>query len=197
MKQLGTIDGKRFEDWPAWKGVGVPTRDNCDIDNPRQTFLWMYTALPGMQGAPLLMPTEYWEMVSWRQCVLGGGLVAEPGLKYQPPLNMANPWTAAGAWVPLGTPDPPRKSLGALVGELGHADRAELKSIVLQQMGLDSDADVPVPDGKYRISDLAKRLDQKPDDVVALLAKFGMTNVRPNSLVGRDVADRIVNHLGL
>ncbi|MGN0125729.1 MAG: DUF2744 domain-containing protein, partial [Rhodococcus sp. (in: high G+C Gram-positive bacteria)] len=68
---LGKINGKTFDQWPAWEGQGLPTYDNCDLTNPRQAMLWTFTAMPGVQGAPLPLPTEYWETVSWRQWMLG------------------------------------------------------------------------------------------------------------------------------
>lgn len=196
-KQLGRVGGKTFDQFPPWEGRGVPTRDTCDPTNPRQAFLWMFTAMPGLQGAPLILPPEYWEMQSWRMWVLGARPTEEPQLKWRPPANMANPWNATGAWVPLDAPAPPRKTLKDVVGELGQADRADLANVMLQKLGLDAETTPPTPDGKYRVADLAKRLDQRTDDVIAMLARFGMTNVKPSSLVGRDVADRIINHLGL
>lgn len=193
--QLGSVDGKRFEDFDKWDGKGVPLRENCDCSNPRQAFLWMFTALPGLKGAPMLMPPDYWEYVSWRLWTLGARPVEDPQLKYQPPLNVANPWTAQGKWVDLDEPDLPRKTLSDVVDGLSAADRAELKDIVLDKMGLREEvADVPA--GQYRVMDLAARLDLTVDEMIRVLADFGM-NVDPNSFVGRDVADRLVTHLGL
>lgn len=194
-QELGAVNGKRFEDWAPWEGRGVPLRSNCDLANPRQTFLWMFVAMPGVKGAPLIMPTDYWERQSFRMCVLGGGITGESGLKYQPPHNMANPWTAPGRYVPLDEPDPPRLSVQQVMEGLGQADRAEVRDYVLKQTGL-GDEIPAVPDGKYRVSDLAVRLGVDVAQLVSVLADFGMT-VEPSSLVGRDVADRIVFHLGL
>lgn len=196
IPQEGLIDGKKFEDWPAWDGQGVPLRENCDLDNPRQKFLWMFTAMPGMKGAPLMLPPEYWEMQSWRMCVLGAGIVAEPALKWQAPLTTANPHIAAGKWVPPETPDPPRPTMKDLVAKLPQADRAELRGVVLDQLGLE-DARPDTPEGHYRVTDLGKRLGLSVDEVAEILAKFGMRHVKPNSLISRDLAERIVVHLGL
>jgi len=193
--QLGLVDGKRFEDWPAWDGKGVPTRDNCDLTNPRQKFLWMYTALPGVKGAPLVFPVEYWEQVSWRQCVLGADLVGEPGLQWQAPLHVAaNPWLAAGQWVYPGTPEPERSSIRDVVSSLPAVDRAEIETYVKEKIGLTDAPDVPP--GQYRVSDVAKRLDVPVDEITGVLGRFGLT-VTPTSLIGRDIADRIVAHLEL
>ena len=104
--------GKRFDQWDPWSGRGIPTRENCDLDNPRQRFLWMFTAPPGQKGAPLTMPTEYYEMQSYHMCILGGGIKSKPKLKYRPPNNVvASRWGAAGEWVHLDDPDPPRTTM--------------------------------------------------------------------------------------
>ncbi|WP_280333097.1 phage gene 29 protein family protein [Nocardia wallacei] len=193
--QLGLIDGKRFEDWPAWEGQGLPVRANCDPENPRQRFLWMFTAMPGVKGAPLMLPPEYWECQSWRMCVLGAGIVGEPGLKYQPPASFASPWTSAGQWVPLDTPDPEPLTVADVMDGLSTAEKGEVKNYVLEKMGL-LDQIPEVPPGQYRASDMAARLDVPIDDLIAALAEFGL-NVKPDSFVGRDIADRICAHLGL
>lgn len=195
-QQLGLVDGRRFEDWAPWEGQGVPLRENCDLANPRQRFLWMFTALPGLKGAPLLMPPEYFEMVSWRICVLGGDIVGEPGLKYQPPATMSNPWSASGKWVDLDTPDPERPTLDHIVDGLSQADRTELGQIMLGRLGVDPRTPTEPPPGQYRVSELARRLEVDAAEVVRILDAFGL-RVQPDSLVDREVADRIAVHLGV
>lgn len=196
MEQLGLVDGKKFAEWPVWEGSGLPVRGNCDLANPRQAFLWMFTAMPGVQGAPLMLTTEYWEMQSWRMWVLGARPVADPELKYQPPANMvANQWVAAGKWVGVDEPDLPQKTLSDVVDGLGQGDRAELKDIVLERMGLNA-ATPDAPPGHLRVDELAARLNLPVSDLVSALAGFGMS-VQPDSYVGRETAERIVVHLGL
>ena len=195
-QQLGLIDGKRFEDFEPWGNKGVPLFENCDPDNPRQKFLPMFTAMPGLKGAPLLMPPEYWETVSWRMCVLGAAIVAEPGLKYQPPRTVANPWSAPGKWVDLDTPDEPRPTLDDIVDGLSQSDRAELGQIMMDRLGVEPQTATAPPPGQYLVSELARRLELDVDEVIRILGAFGL-KVGPDSLVGRDVADRIVVHLGL
>ncbi|MFF1531504.1 DUF2744 domain-containing protein, partial [Cellulomonas sp. NPDC058312] len=103
---------KEFEEYPAWEGSGVPTRENCDLRNPRQAFLWMFTGMPGVKGAPLIFPTEYWEMVSYHQWECGARPSAKPTKKYQVSReSMMNHWTAAGKWVGLDEPDAPQTTL--------------------------------------------------------------------------------------
>ncbi|MBF6133517.1 DUF2744 domain-containing protein [Nocardia otitidiscaviarum] len=194
----GRVDGRTFDQWPAWEHSGVPTRANCDPDNPRQAFLWMFTAMPAMTGAPLMLPTEYWEMQSWRMWVLGARPAAEPTQKWQAPASVtANPWTAPGKWVDLDTPEPQRKTLAEMLRELPQADRAEIRAAVLDGLGLD-DGDRPGPPAmQYTVATLAERLSVAVDELVTTLANLGVTNLHAGSRVGRDVADRIVAHMGL
>ncbi|NKS42311.1 DUF2744 domain-containing protein [Rhodococcus hoagii] len=197
MEQLGTYKGKRFDQFPAWEGQGLPLRENCDPLNPRQALLWMFTAMPGVQGAPLPLPTEYWEMVSWRMWILGARPIRKPQLKYQPPQNaVADRWSASGQWVTLCTPDLPRKSLAEVVSVLPQADRAELKNIVLDQLGLDGTGLPPTPAGHMTVRELAGRLDVEGDRLVQILQDFGMP-ADPDSFVDREVGERIAAHLGL
>lgn len=194
---LGKINGKTFDQWPAWEGQGLPTYENCDLTNPRQAMLWTFTAMPGVQGAPLPLPTEYWETVSWRQWMLGIRPVRKPKLKYQAPRHMAaDRFTAAGRWVDPLTPDPPRATMKDLVSQLSQPDKAELKSVILEQMGLDGPPAPEVPEGYLQVSDLARRLKVDVDQLVAVLDTFGM-KVESTSWVGQGVAERIITHLGL
>lgn len=92
---------------------GLPTRENCDPNNPYEMFLWMFVALPYVKGAPLLMPLNYYQHVSKHLHDLGLRLTCEncghahqPKLKYQPPLSTdPNVWTSPGRWVALEVPD--------------------------------------------------------------------------------------------
>lgn len=194
---LGKIGGKTFDQWPAWEGQGLPTYDNCDLSNPRQAMLWTFTAMPGVQGAPLPLPTEYWEMVSWRQWMLGIRPQRKPKLKYQAPRHMvADRFTAAGRWVDPTTPDLPRATMKDLVSGLGQADRADLKKVILEEMGLEGPAEPDAPDGYHQVSELARRLDVEVEALVSVLDTFGM-KVEPETWVGQGIAERIITHLGL
>ncbi|MGW3545901.1 translation initiation factor IF-2 N-terminal domain-containing protein [Nocardia niigatensis] len=194
----GKVDGRTFDKWPAWKGIGVPLRENCDAQNPRQAFLWMFVAMPAMKGAPLMLPTEYWEMQSWRMWVLGARPADEPTMKYQAPASVtANQWQAAGKWVSLDTPEPMRKTIAEMMRELPQHERAEIRAAVLDGFGL-GDGDKPGPPAmRYTVAALAVRLNTPVADLVELLGNFGVTNVHADSPVSREVAERIVAHMGL
>ena len=191
------VKGKRFDEWEPWKGRGLPLRETCDLENPRQAFLWMFTAMPGLKGAPLPMPTEYFELLSYHQWVLGARPQRPPGLKYRPPVNMvADRWTAQGEWVGVDEPDPPRTTMADIVAKLPQQDRAELKELINNKLGVEDVPDPSTPAGWLRVDDVALRLGVEVGAVRELLADFGV-EANPFDLVSRDIADRVVAHLGL
>lgn len=200
----GRVDGKEFHDFPAWDGQGVPTRENCDLTNPRQAFLWMFTAPPGMQGAPLMMPTEYWELMSWRQWVLGARPVEEPTQKWQAPVNMAaNAWMAAGKWVPLDTPEPERKTVAEAMRDLPDADKAMIRAAVLQDLGLDDESVIGLQDraappvARRTVASLAERCGCTVTEMLSAFSDLGLPYLTADSLVARDAGERVIAHLGL
>lgn len=197
ISQYPKIGGKRFDQWPAWKGRGVPTRETCDLDNPRTAFLWMFTAAPGQKGAPLIMPVEFYEMQSYHMWVLGARPQRPPELKWRPPKNMvANQWGAQGEWVDKDEPDVPQQTMADIVAKLPQQDKAELKELINSKLGVEDVADPAVPSGWLRVDDLAQRLSLDVDRVRDLLADFGM-EVNAFDLVSRDISERITAHLGL
>ncbi|RAL31144.1 phage gene 29 protein family protein [Rhodococcus sp. AQ5-07] len=111
-----------------------PTRENCDLEDPEEMFLWMFVALPGLKGAPMLLPTEYYRGVSKRLHELGARLVEEPTLKYQPPRSGDPHWiTGMGQWVTLDTPDPVELTMRTVVQSLSQADRAAFEAELIRQ----------------------------------------------------------------
>lgn len=188
----------KFDDFPKWDGVGLPTRDNCDLENPRQMFLWQYTALPGVVGAPMVFPVEYWELVSFHQWQLGSRLAEEPVKKYQVTQgSMLDPYSAAGKWVGLDEADPETKTLADVVDEMPLAHQRELKQVVMDKMGFGPEQEEAAKTvGHMQVVDLAARLKINPDRLVMVLADFGL-DVTPESYVERDVGERLAAHLGL
>lgn len=113
---------------------GFPTRENCDLNDPKEMFLWTLVALPGVRGAQLIMPVSYNMAVSEHLHECGARLSAEPVKKYQPPAANEPHWmTAPGKWVPLETPDvtphPAREALGKLTA----MQKAELLEVLLEE----------------------------------------------------------------
>lgn len=110
-----------------WGDKGVPTRENCDLEKPREMFLWMFTAMPGLNGAPLMLPPDYWMIISEHLHELGARLVAEPVKKYRPPTSSDPHWsTSPGQWVPIETPDPPVDPAQKAWDSLSPVQKAEI-----------------------------------------------------------------------
>ncbi|WP_094359899.1 phage gene 29 protein family protein [Mycobacterium marinum] len=114
---------------------GLPTRDNCDLADPYEMFLWCFVALPYVNGGPLIMPINYYQFVSKRLHDLGVMLVCEncghskaPTLKYQPPLNTDPHFmTSPGQWVNVDAPDrDPRPPAAQAVDGLISQQQVEL-----------------------------------------------------------------------
>lgn len=117
------------------KGV-FPTRDNCDLADPQERFLWMFAALPYQNGGQFIMPIDYFRLVSERLVRLGAMLECpncghhnEPELEYLPPsANEPNWATSAGRWVEAGSvseEDKIRAGLASGLARMGHQQRVE------------------------------------------------------------------------
>ncbi|MEV6321365.1 DUF2744 domain-containing protein [Nocardia sp. NPDC051787] len=84
-----------------------PTRDNCDPTDPEEAFLWMLVGLPGLKGAPLLLPIQHLRQVSRRLWDCGARPVEQPVIKYRPPRAGDPHWLVSpGTWADINDPDP-------------------------------------------------------------------------------------------
>ncbi|RDI13442.1 uncharacterized protein DUF2744 [Rhodococcus sp. AG1013] len=104
----------------------IPTRENCDLDDPEEMFLWMFVSLPELKGALAILPFEYYRLVSKRMYELGARLGADPTLKLRLPQSEEAWLTGAGTWVPIDEPDPPVSEAKDLVRALPPHLRKEL-----------------------------------------------------------------------
>lgn len=87
----------------------------------------MFVALPGIKGAPLLLPMSFWRMVSKHLYELGARLTGEQTKKFQPPATGDAHWvTGTGKWVPMDTPEPERSTAEDVVRHLSLKDRSQL-----------------------------------------------------------------------
>lgn len=83
-----------------------PRRETCDPNDPYEFALWAFVAMPGVRGAPLVMPADYWREMSKRLWDLGFRHVEEPTLEWVPPSASEPNWiTSPGRWVPAGSGD--------------------------------------------------------------------------------------------
>ena len=83
--------------------------------------------MPGVNGAPLVMPIDYMQLVSKRLWDLGARPVGEPTLVWLPPSGTEPNWmTTPGKWVPAES-----------VVEVSEEDRAKaaLGQMTMQQKG--------------------------------------------------------------
>lgn len=117
-----------------WGEKGIPTRENCDLNNPREMFLWMFTAMPGVNGAALMLPPDFFMLVSEHMYELGARLVAEPIKKYRPPTATDPHWaTSPGQWVPIETPDPAPNPAKKAWDGLSPIQKAEIFQLALEE----------------------------------------------------------------
>jgi hypothetical protein len=115
-----------------WTKDGVPTRETCDLDDPKEMFLWCYAGLPGINGAPLLFPNEVFAMWSEHMYECGARLVADAIKKYRPPNGREPNWaTAPGRWVDSAEPDPPQRPALAAWQGLQWMQQTELVQAIL------------------------------------------------------------------
>lgn len=192
--ELGTVD-----DWAKWdEEFGLPTLQNCNLENPRQTFLWMFTAMPGVVGAPLMLGADYWELVSFHLVELGARLTDDRIKKYRASdSSMLNRWTAAGSWVDVGEPEPDPATLKDIVRAMPQADQMAIRQVVTSELGIDETAlPASAPAGHMSITELATRLEISVDEVLKVLADFGL-ELDAEAWVDRGIAERVVVHLEL
>lgn len=81
--------------------MGIPTQDNCRVDDPAEHVLWALVNIGGMIGAPLVMPKKVMEQ--WSKHLYRCGFRHHPELQeifYEPPGEDATIWDGvAGRWV--------------------------------------------------------------------------------------------------
>lgn len=119
----------------------LPTKENCDLSDPRQMFLWMLVALPGMNGGHQAMPSSYNMLVSQHLYECGAmlqcpdcGHTKEPLKQYVPPAADDPHWmTSPGKWVrpedaPTDTVDPLDDALDKLTNQQQAALLRRLKT---------------------------------------------------------------------
>ncbi|PKQ59718.1 hypothetical protein B5566_02420 [Mycobacterium sp. MHSD3] len=120
---------------------GFPTRENCDLADPREMFLWMMVALPGVRGAQLVMPISYNMAISEHMHECGAQLACracghtpDPVKKYQAPEASEPHWmTSPGRWVPLDTPEVKPHPARQVLGKLTATQKAELLEALLEE----------------------------------------------------------------
>ncbi len=99
---------------------GLPVRELCDLDDPEEMALWALLALPDVHGAQVMVSFQHLRVISKQLHQVGFRLVADPVIKYRPP--MTAPMTPfdqdLGSWVSVDEPDPERDPLGETLGQM-------------------------------------------------------------------------------
>ena len=115
---------------------GFPFKHTCDLTKPDEFAVWALVALPGQNGAPLIMPVEYLQKISERLWECGFRLMEEPTIKYQPPAAGDPHWmTNPGRWVPVDAPDPEPDPIGKALASMTATQKADVLKRLLEQAG--------------------------------------------------------------
>ena len=112
----------------------LPTKDKCDLSNPREMFLWMLVALPGVNGGHQVMPSSYNMLISEQLYRCGAmlqcpecGYSKVPEIQYVPPSAEEAHWlTSPGRWAPQDEDVPERDSLDQHLDALTHMQQSQL-----------------------------------------------------------------------
>lgn len=87
--------------------MSIPTQDNCDLDNPREMFLWMLVNVSNSQ-VPLLFPRKVLEDISEQLFLCGSRFhPEEQKIFYRPPKppEDGSVWDSmSGEWVEAEQP---------------------------------------------------------------------------------------------
>jgi hypothetical protein len=128
-----------------FEGV-IPTRETCNLDDPREMFAWMFAGLPLMNGAPMLFDSG-WALDASEHLHDGGAMLTcpecgfskTPAKEYVPPNLTGSKWlTNPGEWVPYG--EKPAQSLDeeidAALAKMSARQQAELfKALEADEVG--------------------------------------------------------------
>ncbi|MBF6358212.1 DUF2744 domain-containing protein [Nocardia higoensis] len=117
---------------PRLKPGDFPEQALVNPDCPEEAFLWMFSGLPGMSGAPLPFPVEYLKQVSRRlwDCgarPMGSTVPPEQKIKYQRPMQTDPHWlTSPGVWVDINEPDRDQFDIKEFVSSLPQDAKRQL-----------------------------------------------------------------------
>ncbi|AXK88627.1 phage gene 29 protein family protein [Nocardia farcinica] len=117
---------------PHLKPGEFPEHHLVNHNCPEEAFLWMFSGLPGMKGAPLPFPVEYLREVSRRLWDCGARpmdstVPPERKIKYQKPRNTDPHWLVSpGVWEPIDAPDRSALDLKEFVASLPQDTRRQL-----------------------------------------------------------------------
>lgn len=103
----------------AAEDKGLPVRELCDLDDPEEAFLWALLGLPDVNGAQVMVSFDHLRTISKRIYEVGGRLVADPVIKYRPPIAAPlTPFDGHGSWVGVDEPEPERDPLSETLAQM-------------------------------------------------------------------------------
>lgn len=106
----------------------IPTRENCDLDDPDERFLWAFTSMPDMGGALLMLPNDLMRKLSKRLSQVGAmlrcpncGHEEKPEIRWRmAPADPGSPFpSTAGEWVPADLPETERDVVAERLAQMG------------------------------------------------------------------------------
>ena len=158
----------------------LPTRDNCDLEDPEEAFLWILIAIPGMKGAPVPFPIEYLRELSKRLWECGARPTGEQTLWYHAPqAGDISPMFAAGEW----KPEPPAQERPDIdITKLSKVMQDEIRRQALELEGDPAPVnetvqivDEPTWPVSMRVHELAKRINATSKEVLAVAQEIGLS----------------------
>lgn len=115
----------------------IPTRENCDLEDPTERFLWMFTSLPDLNGSLLLLPTEQMRKLSKRLDDAGAmlqcencGHEKEPRIRWRMSPTEVPLVGAAGEWVDASEEESERDVVAERLAQMS----PHVKRIVLERL---------------------------------------------------------------
>lgn len=159
----------------------LPTKENCDPNDPEEAFLWQLIAMPGMKGAPVPFPIEYLREVSKRMWNCGSRPnIAEQTEWYHPPrAGDISPMFAAGEWKDSPPeherPDIDITKLSKVMQDEIRRQALELEGEPAPNMSPVQIVDEPRWPDSMRVHELAKRIGATSKEVVAVAQEIGLT----------------------
>ena len=127
---------------------GIPLQHECDLDDPEEMFLWMFTALPGIEEqAPMLVP-PVWAR-KWSKRLYDAGARFHPNeqkIKYIPPAQSGSFLNAgSGRWVSMNEVPTTEETTPSIAG-LSIAEKREVVKQLQEEGYIPAAAIVPEQD---------------------------------------------------
>lgn len=115
----------------------IPTRANCNPNDPEEAFLWAFTGMPDVVGALLLLPNDMMRKLSAHLVRVGAmmqcpccGHEKEPEILWRMSPTDVPMVGAAGEWVDASEPETDRDVVAEKLAEM----KPHVKKIVAERL---------------------------------------------------------------